>query len=107
LIRSYKVSKIRDIASEFSTGIVEDMNSKFNEFGVYVEHMVIMTVVVPEMLNKTLHQSTSYDVKIQNSIKKFQYTRLSTINEENQKITKIKRENHATVVEKKHEKEVA
>jgi deoxycytidine triphosphate deaminase len=69
--------------------------------------MIIMTVVVPEMLNKTLHQSTSYDVKIQNSIKKFQYTRLSTINEENQKITKIKRENHATVVEKNHEKEMA
>ena len=88
LVRSYKVSKIRDIASEFSAGIVDDMNTKFNEFGVYIEHMIIMTVVVPEMLNKTLAQSTGYDVKIQNSIKKFQYTRLSKTNEENQKITK-------------------
>lgn len=71
MVRSYKVSKIRDIASEFSTEIVKDMNDKFNEFGVYIEHMVVMTVVVPEMLNRTLHQSTSFDVKIQNSIKKF------------------------------------
>jgi hypothetical protein len=107
LIRTYKVNRIRDIQSELSGNIVDEMNEKFNEFGVFIENMVIMSVQIPSELRQVLHETTSFDVKLQNSLKKHQWTKLSEQNQENQKITKIKRENHATIVEKQHDREVA
>lgn len=59
------------------------MNEKFNSFGVYIEHMVVMTVVVPQDLNQTLHQSTSYDVQIQKAMKAYTNKKLKDTNREN------------------------
>lgn len=70
LVRSYKVSKIRDLQSELNIDIMDDMNRKFNEFGVYIENLVIMTIVVPSRLREALHDTTCYDVKLQNALKK-------------------------------------
>jgi hypothetical protein len=41
-IKRIKVSKIRDIKSELTTTLMNDLNRRFNQFGVYVELVNVM-----------------------------------------------------------------
>lgn len=68
-IRRIKVSKIRDIKSELTTTLMDDLNRRFNQFGVYVELVNVMNVIIPKDLRHALQTATTYDVLLQQQVK--------------------------------------
>lgn len=64
-IRRIKVSKIRDIKSELTSTLQNDLNIRFNEYGVYFEQVNVMNVIIPRDLRNALQQATTYDVLLQ------------------------------------------
>ncbi len=53
-IRLIKVSKIRDIKSELTSTLMADLNNRFNFYGVYIEKVNVMNVVIPRDLRYAL-----------------------------------------------------
>ena len=39
-----------------------ELNARFNSFGVYVEQVNVMNVIIPKDLRIALQQATAYDV---------------------------------------------
>ena len=89
-VRTIKVSKVRDIKSELTVQMLADMNKSFNKYGVYVESVVIMRVIIPRDLRTALTNTTGYDVHLQNQIKKQENKEIVLNNGENKKIIQLK-----------------
>lgn len=53
-IRLIKVSKIRDIKSELTQNLMEDLNKRFNYYGIYIELVNVMNVIIPKDLRYAL-----------------------------------------------------
>ena len=68
-MRSVKVNQVRDLKSEVTHELVNDLNMRFNKFGVYVESASVSNVIVPLELRLALQQATTYDVFLQNQVK--------------------------------------
>lgn len=43
-----------------------ELNGRFNTFGIYVEKVNVMNVIIPKDLRIALQQATTYDVFLQN-----------------------------------------
>ena len=56
--------------------MLSSLNDKFNEFGIYFEDVVVMNVRLPGELRYSLQTSTTYDVHLQNQIKKHENFKL-------------------------------
>ncbi len=54
-VRTIRVVKIRDIKSELTALMQENLNRKFNDFGVYIEHIDVMNVIIPKDLREALN----------------------------------------------------
>lgn len=63
-VRTIKVNKARDIKSELTVQMLDHMNKNFNNFGVYIESVVIMRVIIPKDLRTALTNTTAYDVHL-------------------------------------------
>jgi hypothetical protein len=46
-----------------------ELNLRFNNYGVYIEQVNVMNVIIPKDLRVALQQATTYDVHLQNQIK--------------------------------------
>lgn len=57
-----KVSRVRDIKSELTTSMKEQLCKKFAPYGVYIEQVNIMNVILPRDLREYLMFTTNYDV---------------------------------------------
>lgn len=68
-IRRIKVSKIRDIKSELTSTLMDDLNTRFNQYGVYIELVNVMNVIIPRDLRYALQTATTYDVLLQQQVK--------------------------------------
>ena len=68
-IRRIKVSKIRDIKSELTSTLQNDLNMRFNQYGVYIEQVNVMNVIIPKDLRSALQLATTYDVLLQQQVK--------------------------------------
>lgn len=68
-IRKIKVYRIRDIKSELTLQMMEELNNRFNKLGVYIEQVTVINVVVPKDLRVALETATTYDVLLQNQMK--------------------------------------
>lgn len=53
-IRSYRVHQIRDLKSEIAHEMINELNRRFNSFGVYVESVYVSNVIVPKDLRIAL-----------------------------------------------------
>ena len=42
---------------------------RFNQYGVYVEQVNVMNVIIPRDLRNALQQATTYDVLLQQQVK--------------------------------------
>lgn len=89
-VRTIKVGKVRDIKSELTLAMQDDMNRNFNEFGVYIESVVIMRVIIPRDLRTALTRTTAYDVHLQNQIKVQENNELKLQNAENKILIQLK-----------------
>lgn len=54
LVRRYPVRSIRDMRSEIATEILDDLDKRFNNLGVYFESVTIMNIIIPRDLRIAL-----------------------------------------------------
>lgn len=85
-IRKKKVNEIRDIRSEYTPMMKEGLNTRFNAYGVYIEQVTVVKVLVPRELRIALQQATTYDVFLQNQIKFQENVKIKMTNEENMRL---------------------
>lgn len=61
-VRTIKVNQIRDIKSELTSQMMAELNDRFNQYGVYIEKVNVMNVIIPKDLRHALQQATTFDV---------------------------------------------
>ena len=64
-IRQHRVHRVRDTKSEMTQAICQEMAEKFLPYGVVIEQVNIMFVVLPRQLRLFLWETTNYDVFLQ------------------------------------------
>lgn len=106
-VYSVRLAQIQDIKGEIATTLLSDLNKKFVEFGVFFENVHILQIKIPDQLQKALSDTTAYDIKLQNQIKKHQNSMLVLENNENQKLTELQRTNGIKIEELKARNERA
>ena len=92
-VHSVKISRIQDIKGEIAEQLLQDLDVKFKEFGLHFENVQILQIKIPTVLQRALSETTAYDIKLQNQIKKHQNNMLILVNSENQKLTELQRKN--------------
>lgn len=92
-IRCIKVSKIRDIKSELTSTLMDDLNRRFNQYGVYVELVNVMNVIIPMDLRHALQTATTYDVLLQQQVKYQENVIIRMLNENDKAMLTLKKEN--------------
>ena len=48
---------------------MEDLNKRFNYYGIYIELVNVMNVIIPKDLRYALQTATTYDVLLQQQVK--------------------------------------
>jgi membrane protease subunit (stomatin/prohibitin family) len=56
---------VRDVKTELTTQLLQELQNKFAEYGVVIEQVNIMNVILPRDLRINLQETTSYDVLLQ------------------------------------------
>jgi len=92
-LKKIKVSRVRDIKTELTTQMMEQLQTKFNPYGVYIEQVNIMNVILPRDLRIALMNTTNYDVFLQKQVKAQENQILMINNSENKKLLQLKRDN--------------
>jgi hypothetical protein len=64
-LKTINVSKVHDVKSEITTVVLKNLYSKFISYGVVIEMVNIMGVIIPEDLRLSLNYVTNYDVYLQ------------------------------------------
>ena len=106
-VHGVRLSQIQDIKGEIASTLLTDLNKKFSEFGVYFENVQILQIKIPDQLQQALSDTTAYDIKLQNQIKKHNNNMLVLENSENQKLTELQRKNMRKIEELKAKKNIA
>jgi len=83
-IRGVKLSEVEDIKGEIASTLLSDLNKKFQPLGVNFENVQIMTIQIPPTLRADLAKTTSFDIQLQNQMKKHENDTLHLMNRENQ-----------------------
>jgi len=104
-VYSVRLSQIQDIKGEIASTLLSDLNRKFVQFGVFFENVHILQIRIPDQLQKALADTTAYDIKLQNQIKRHQNNILVLENNENQKLTELQRTNGIRIDESKAKNE--
>lgn len=79
--------------------MMEELNRRFNEFGVYVERVNVMNVIIPKDLRIALSQATTYDVFLQNQVKFQENVKLRMMNDNNMTLQTLIRENQKKMLD--------
>lgn len=53
-MRSIRVNKIRDMKGELTEQMKAELNQRFNSYGVYIELVKVMNVIIPRDLRAAL-----------------------------------------------------
>jgi regulator of protease activity HflC (stomatin/prohibitin superfamily) len=64
-LKKIKVARVRDIKTELTTAMTVQLQEKFKIYGVVIEQVNIMNVILPIDLRHALMQTTTYDVFLQ------------------------------------------
>lgn len=64
-VKKIKVHRIRDVKTELTTQICMEMNAKFMPYGVYIDQVNIMYIVLPIDMRQVLSGTTVTDVQLQ------------------------------------------
>jgi regulator of protease activity HflC (stomatin/prohibitin superfamily) len=101
-----KVARMRDIKSEITTVMLENLRKKFAPYGVVIEQISLMQVILPIDLRFALQQTTTFDVFLQRQVKQQENFMLMISNNENKKIQKLKRDNLQVLMTYQHNVDV-
>jgi regulator of protease activity HflC (stomatin/prohibitin superfamily) len=105
-VRRIKVARIRDAKTEMTVELVENLREKFKIYGVVIESVNIMTIIIPEDLRTALMQTTGYDVYLQKQVKEQEYRIHCLENKENKSILKLKKDLMQNLFTLQHDKDV-
>jgi len=64
-LKKIKVSRVRDIKTELTTAMCQALSEKFAPYGVIIEQVNIMNVILPRDLRIALMYTTNFDVFLQ------------------------------------------
>jgi regulator of protease activity HflC (stomatin/prohibitin superfamily) len=106
-IRTLKHTEVFDLKSEMATKMIAELNQKFNTFGVLFENASISSIQLPKGFEYILSETTKYDIKLQNQIKKSQNDLIMACNEQNKLLLEQKKESRNKLLENKGAKERA
>jgi hypothetical protein len=87
--------------------ICDSMAEKFLPYGVVIEQVNIMFVVLPRQLRLFLWETTNYDVFLQKQQKAQENILLRLGNEENKKMLQLKRDNQQLIFALNNKKDIA
>lgn len=68
-VKGIKVAKVRDVKTELTTAIRESLQTKFEPYGIIIESVTVMNVILPRDLRENLMHTTNYDVYLQKQVK--------------------------------------
>lgn len=88
-----KVGRVRDIKTELTTQMTQDLQKKFEPYGVVIEQVNVMNVILPVDLRFALMQTTTFDVFLQKQVKQQENRLLQLNNNENKQLLRLKRDN--------------
>ena len=69
-MKTQKAINVRDIKTELTHNLQLDLEKKFIEYGVVIEQVNIMNVILPKEMRVSLMATTNYDVYLQMQVKK-------------------------------------
>ena len=86
--------------------MMESLQRKFEPYGVVIEQVNIMNVILPPDLRFALMQTTTFDVLLQKQVKTQENFTLRINNNEGKKILKLKRDNMQVMMTYQHNLDV-
>ena len=105
-VKKIKVYRVRDIKTELTAQITHEMAEKFLPYGVVIEQVNVMSVMLPKDLRHVLSETTNNDVYLQNQVKSQENKLLTINNDQNKKMLSLKRDNMQILSKFQHEKDV-
>ena len=105
-LKKIKVSRVRDIKTELTSAMKEELKKKFAPYGVVIEQVNIMNVILRRDLRVALMQTTNYDVYLQKQVKQQQNKMLIINNNENKQLLRLKRDNLQVMMTYQHNLDV-
>lgn len=63
-VKQIKVQRVRDIKTELTSELLNELAKKFSDYGVVIEQVSIMNVILPRDLRLALQATTSFDVHL-------------------------------------------
>jgi uncharacterized membrane protein YqiK len=105
-LKKIKVSRVRDIKTELTTSMMAELQAKFNPYGVVIQQVNIMNVILPIDLRFSLMQTTTFDVFLQKQVKQQENRMLIINNNENKQLLRLKRDNMQTLMTYQHNQDV-
>lgn len=61
-MKQQKAINVRDIKTELTNNLLENLKQKFSEYGVIIEQVNVMNVILPREMRVSLMATTNYDV---------------------------------------------
>ena len=89
-----------------TTELLACLKERFIEYGVVIEQVNIMNVIIPRDLRVALMATTNYDVYLQKQVKEQEYKMIKIVNYENKAILKLKRDNMQDLFRLQHDIDV-
>ena len=89
-----------------TTELLACLKERFIEYGVVIEQVNIMNVIIPRDLRVALMATTNYDVYLQKQVKEQEYKMIKIVNYENKAILKLKRDNMQDLLRLQHDIDV-
>ena len=105
-VKGIRVNRVRDVKTELTSSLLLDLAEKFSIYGVVIEQVNIMNVILPRDLRVCLMETTNYDVFLQKQVKWQENKLLIVTNNENKAILKLKRDNMQMLFKLQHDFDV-
>lgn len=97
LVHEVEAMEVHDLREEFAMGMKSGLNSKANPFGVTILNVKITNVQLPPDLSQTLQNTTSFKTMMEQQEKKHTADMRILLDNAEQKLTAIKRNNERGV----------
>lgn len=68
-VKKQKAIQVRDIKTELTSTLLQDLQNKFLIYGVIIEQVNVMNVILPREMRVSLMATTNYDVYLQKQVK--------------------------------------
>ena len=68
-VRQFKARNVRDIKTELTIEMQRLLHAKFLPYGVVIDQVNCMNIVLPRDLREYLQHTTNYDVYLQKQVK--------------------------------------